>query len=116
MIRKAGSYATEVREAMKGGPGAVTMEHYFKKDEFGGTHARVCSKLIIPPGAGIGFHEHVTEDEVYVVLKGRGEVNDNGTIAEIGPGDSVLTGKGAGHCVKCIGDETLEILALVVTY
>lgn len=116
MIRKAGSYETETREQMKGGPGVVTMEHYFKKDEFGGSHARVCSKLVIPPGAGIGLHAHVEEDEVYVVLKGRGTVTDDGVTAEIGPGDSVLTGKGASHCVSCLGDETLEILALVVTY
>ena len=116
MIRKAGSYCSEKRDAMKGGPGTVTMEHYFKKDEFGGVHTRVCAKLIIPPGAGIGLHEHVTEDEVYVVLKGRGLVTDDGNTQEIGPGDSVLTGKGAAHCVSCIGDETLEILALVVTY
>lgn len=116
MIRKAQDCQSEQRPAMKGGPGTVTMEHFFKKDEFGGTHVRVCSKLVIPPGVGIGLHQHLTEDEVYVVLKGRGIVNDNGVSAEIGPGDAVLTGKGESHAVTCLGDETLEILALVVTY
>ena len=53
---------------------------------------------------------------VYIVVKGKGRVNDNGTVAEIGVGDTVLTGRGNSHSVECVGDETLEIIALVVTY
>lgn len=116
MIKRNGTYELEVREQMKGGPGAVTLEKYFNKGDFGGDHVRVCAKLILPPGSGIGLHAHEGEDEVYIVVKGRGRVNDNGTVTEIGVGDTVLTGKGNAHCVECVGDETLEIIALVVTY
>ena len=115
MIKRNGTYELEVREQMKGGPGAVTLEKYFGKAEFGGEHVRVCSKLILPPGSGIGLHAHEGEDEVYIVVKGKGRVNDNGTVAEIGVGDTVLTGRGNSHSVECVGDETLEIIALVVT-
>ena len=116
MIKRNGSYELEERPQMKGGPGTVTMEKYFKKEEFGGEHVRVCSKLILPPGSGIGLHAHNGEDEVYIVLKGKGRVNDNGNISDISVGDTVLTGRGESHSVECIGTETLEILALVVTY
>ncbi|HOG51492.1 MAG TPA: cupin domain-containing protein [Lentisphaeria bacterium] len=116
MIKKNGAYVQETRANMKGGPGKVTLQHYFRKEEYGGEHIRVCAKLIIPPGAGIGLHEHAGEDEVYIVLKGKGRVTDDGKTAEITVGDSVLTGKGTSHAVECVGDETLEILALVVTY
>ncbi len=117
MIKLAGTYELETRKNMKGGPGEVTLEKFFAKEDFGGgQHVRVCSKLILPPGSGIGLHAHEGEDEVYIVTKGRGKVNDNGTIAEITVGDTVLTGKGNSHSVECVGDETLEIIALVVTY
>ena len=132
MIKRAGTYELETRVNMKGGPGAVTLEKYFNKEDFGGPHVRVCSKLILPPGSGIGLHAHdklilppgsgiglhahETEDEVYIVVKGKGKVNDAGTVTEITVGDTVLTGKGNSHSVECVGDETLEIIALVVTY
>ena len=116
MIKRAGTYELETRVNMKGGPGAVTLEKYFNKEDFGGPHVRVCSKLILPPGSGIGLHAHETDDEVYIVVKGKGKVNDAGTVTEITVGDTVLTGKGNSHSVECVGDETLEIIALVVTY
>lgn len=116
MIKHDGTYRTETRSRMKDGSGDVTLQHYFSKEEYGGDHIRVCAKLIIPPGASIGMHEHAGEDEVYIVLKGKGKVIDDGTVAEISVGDSVLTGKGKSHAVECVGNETLEILALVVTY
>ncbi len=116
MIKHNDTYEQETRANMKGGPGEVTLQHYFRKTECGGQHIRICAKLIIPPGAGIGLHEHTGEDEVYVVLKGRGRVVDDGVTAEITVGDAVLTGLGKSHGVECVGDEPLEILALVVTY
>ncbi|MBP5671722.1 MAG: cupin domain-containing protein, partial [Victivallales bacterium] len=67
-------------------------------------------------GAGIGLHAHEGEDEVYIVVKGTGKVNDAGTVTELNVGDTVLTGQGNSHSVECVGDETLEIIALVVTY
>ena len=116
MIKHDGTYHTETRARMKDGSGEVTLQHYFNKEEYGGQHIRVCAKLIIPPGASIGLHEHVGEDEVYIVVKGRGKVIDDGQVAEISVGDSVLTGRGKAHAVECLGNETLEIIALVVTY
>ncbi len=116
MIRKVGSYDVERRENMKGGPGTVTMEHYYHRDEFGGDHVRVCAKIIIPPGAGIGLHPHDGEDEVYVITRGTGIVEDDGKLQEVGPGDSVLTGNGTSHAITCKGSQNLELFAVVVTY
>lgn len=116
MIKDSNSYTSETRTNMKGGKGSVTLQHYFDKADFGGQHVRVCAKLIIPPGAGIGLHEHSGEDEVYIVLRGRGKVTDDGVVRDIHVGDAVLTGRGKSHGVECVGAETLEILALVVTY
>lgn len=116
MFRRNHEYCSETRTEMKGGPGAVTLQHYFKKEEFGGSHFRVCAKLILPPGAGIGLHPHDGEDEVYIVVKGVATVNDNGVTAEVHPGDTVLTGKGTAHSLTNCGQETLEVIAIVVTY
>ena len=36
MIKRAGTYELETRVNMKGVPGAVTLEKYFNKEDFGG--------------------------------------------------------------------------------
>lgn len=115
MVRRQGTYETEVRENMRGGTGQVRVEHYWKKPDL---HAktRLCAKLSVAVGASIGVHSHEQEEEVYIVLRGHGRVLEAGTAVEIGPGDSVLTGNGASHAVENTGAEPLEMLAFIAQY
>ena len=55
-------------------------------------------------------------DEMYGKgrLKGRGEYNDNGTIVEVAAGDVTFTDDGEGHALKCVSDEPLEAIALIL--
>ena len=116
MIRRAGSYEVSVREDMRGGKGAVKIEHYWQKDELKGK-TRLCARLTIEPGASIGFHDHVDEEEVFIVLSGQGKVREDGDQeAVVNPGDTILTGDGGGHAVESIGDEPLEMVAVIVQY
>ena len=115
MIRKASEVAVEVRDKMRGGTGQVTIQHFFKPDEFK-ARVRLCARLVLPPGAGIGRHTHETEDEVYIVTRGSGLIDDGTSRTRINAGDSVLTGKGASHAVKNDGKEDLEIVAMIMCY
>jgi len=115
MIRRHHECPAEVREQMRGGKGRVRIEHYWRKGELN-PKTRLCAKLVLEPGASIGEHEHGQEEEVYVVLKGRGRIVEGATVTEVGPGDTILTGNGASHAVECVGAETLEMLALIVTF
>lgn len=115
MICRNGRTTSEVRENMRGGKGAVTIRHWFRKDEFGAS-VRLCARLIIPPGAGIGPHQHEGEDEVYIVLKGSGVLDDGQQREAVGPGDAVLTGRGGSHSVENSGDEDLELAAIIACY
>lgn len=38
------------------------------------------------------------------------------TSVELGPGDTILTGNGDGHAIRCVGDEPLELIAVISTY
>jgi mannose-6-phosphate isomerase-like protein (cupin superfamily) len=115
MIRKPNEMETEVRHEMRGGKGDVGFLHAFKKEEFGAA-CRVCSTLILEPGCSIGEHAHVGEDEIYYIISGTGRVCDNGEWITVTAGDAVLTGKGASHSVENIGEDTLKIFAVVMTY
>ncbi len=115
MIRKAGEMIAETRANMRGGAGTVTVQHYFAKDDFT-ANARLCARLVIPPGAGIGPHRHEGEDEVYLVVKGRGILDDGTTRTPVAVGDAVLTGNGESHAIHNAGDTDLELIAFIVCY
>jgi len=115
MIKKGSEQTREVRKNMRGGPGEVTIRHYFKKDEINAP-CRLCAQLVLAPGGGIGLHEHVNEDEVFIIQQGKGVVVDGEKAVEIEAGDAILTGNGASHSVTNTGDEDLLITAVIIQY
>ncbi|MBE6380640.1 MAG: cupin domain-containing protein [Lentisphaerae bacterium] len=116
MIRKASECKSEVRENMRGGDKSVKITHFFDEANDLMSPTRLCAKLELEPGASIGFHEHGKEEEMFVVLAGKALINDNGTEVVVSAGDTILTGNGAGHAVKSLGPETLQLLAVIVPF
>ena len=115
MIRKTSDVKVEVRDKMRGGAGTVTIHHYFEKSDFT-ANVRLCARLVLPPGAGIGPHTHTGEDEVYLVLKGSGTLDDGTTRSRVSAGDSILTGNGQTHAIHNDGQEPLELIAVIACY
>ncbi|MCK4533837.1 cupin domain-containing protein [bacterium] len=115
MIKKAFEQETELRKNMRGGSGEITIKHHFKKDEINAP-CRLCAQLTIPPGAGIGIHEHNDEDEIFIIQQGKGLIVDDGKETEVGVGDAILTGKGAAHSIKNIGQDELLVTAVIIKY
>jgi len=115
MIRKAAQMETEVKSQVRGGIGNVTFQHVFKKDEIT-ARTRLCARLILPPGASIGLHKHEGEDELFIVTRGKGLIDDGQTREQVQTGDAILTGKGEAHAVINNGVEPLEIIAVIMLY
>jgi mannose-6-phosphate isomerase-like protein (cupin superfamily) len=69
----------------------------------------VFRKRALKPGSGIGYHEQ-TEDEIYYVLSGRGQMTLDGKTVDVGPGTAILTRTGSSHGLKQVGPEDLVIL------
>lgn len=115
MIRKSADMKTEIRDRMRGGPGSVTIRHFFDKSEFT-ANSRLCAKLILPPGSGIGQHQHDGEDEVYIVLRGSGLLDDGKVQTRVTAGDAILTGNGGSHAITNDSKEDLEIIAMIMCY
>ena len=115
MIKKRTEQTAEVRSNMRGGPGKVHIRHHFGKEEISAP-SRLCAELTLAPGAGIGEHDHVDEDEIYIIQRGKGVVVDNGKEVEVEAGDAVLTGKGASHSIRNTGTEELVVTAVIMKY
>ncbi|NLU40883.1 MAG: cupin domain-containing protein [Firmicutes bacterium] len=115
MVRPSCDMQVEVREAMRGGKGRVQIMHVFKQEELKGK-CRLFAKITLEPGCSIGLHEHVDEEEVFYIIKGRGRVVDGGVERDVAEGDAILTGDGASHSIENIGDEDLQLMAVILLY
>ncbi|MDX9866567.1 MAG: cupin domain-containing protein [Kiritimatiellia bacterium] len=115
MITRDQEREVERRENMRGGTGTVQVEHWFRPEAFG-AKARLCARLVIPPGGSIGTHRHEAEDEIYLVLSGQGLILENGRAIPVAAGDAVLTGKGGEHGVENPGAAPLVLAAVILPY
>lgn len=116
MIHTVDGCFSEVRENMRGGNGAVTITHLWQKGEMNAGNCRMAAILTLPPGAGIGYHTHENEEEIFYVIKGSAMLDDNGVTRTIKPGDTSLTGNGAGHSLSNAGDDDLVVMAVINTF
>ncbi len=113
MIKKAESLQPVVYQNRFGGNGEISMKPLLSPEEFLGK-GRVLSHSVIFPGSSIGYHTHQGDFETYYILKGTGEVNDDGILSPVGPGDVVYTGSGHSHSIRNTGEENLELIAMIL--
>lgn len=66
--------------------------------------------LTLKAGSSIGMHPHVDDEEVYLVISGRGVMTVDGETWRIGPGDVTLTQPGSSHGLRADLDSDLHIL------
>jgi uncharacterized cupin superfamily protein len=69
----------------------------------------------VPPGrTACPFHTHQREDEVFIVLEGRGILRYGDSRFDIGPGDCVSceAGTGRAHQIGNTGNDDLVYLAI----
>ncbi|MDD5697974.1 MAG: cupin domain-containing protein [Victivallaceae bacterium] len=116
MIRRKNEYTVDIREEMRGGDGKVKIEHLWDEKHELRAPTRLMAKITLEPGCGIGFHRHENEEEIFYILKGTAQADDDGKTVILNAGDTILTGNGAGHSIKCLGDEAVEMTAVIVSY
>jgi len=113
MVKRKDSYEVKINENMRGGDGSVKIETLLTPDEMN-NKGRLYARITIEPGSSIGSHIHEGEMESYHIISGEAEYDDNGEIVTLYPGDTTHTPVGKGHSIKCIGNETLVLIALIL--
>lgn len=114
MIRPANECKAEYRENMKGGEGTVKVTDFIASpDELAGK-GRLFSRITLEPGCSIGYHVHEGERELFYILCGTAEYNDNGTLKPVRAGDVTICAAGTGHGIANRGTETVELVAVIV--
>ena len=78
-------------------------------------HGRLFTHTTVNPGCSIGYHTHEHETEFYYIIKGEAVFNDNGKEVILHAGDVAATGYGEGHSLENQSQESMELIALIVT-
>lgn len=68
----------------------------------------------VPPGATVGLHAHGDDEELYVVLRGRGIVTVNGIDERIEARSMLINPPFATHGIRNDGVDPLEFVVLKV--
>lgn len=80
-----------------------------------GGSIRFIDLSVLAPGADIGRHTHERDnEELYVVVAGKGLMSLDGRDFEVGPGDVVMNRPGGTHALKNVGDTELRIVVIEV--
>lgn len=64
----------------------------------------------LAPGASTRRHYHKVSEEIYFITSGQGEMELDGEVRKVGPGDGILIPPGAWHELKNTGSEDLALL------
>jgi mannose-6-phosphate isomerase-like protein (cupin superfamily) len=67
---------------------------------------------VLMPGVSIGLHTHLGDEEVYVILSGRGTYTMDEDRVEVGEGDACIVRHGQSHALENTGAEPLRLLVV----
>ena len=114
MFIKSEDMQTIPRLRLRDGFGTTDFLHIVAADDLP-KNTRLFSVMCLEKGCSVGRHDHVAETEVYYVIEGEGIINDNGTIRPFRKGDCSVCGGGDFHSVSNENEQTLKIIAVIIT-
>ena len=115
MIFKSSELEHVVVEKPRGGTGKMDCLYAFQMGKAPeGSVFQAIADQTLEPGSGLGYHQHVENEELCVIISGHGTFIDEGNVEKpVGPGDMTLTLKGQSHGLTNTGSETLRFLAVI---
>lgn len=100
-------------EVAHGGDGTILTSRVFRGED--ASHCRFVDLSTVPAGSTIGTHTHERDNhELYVIVAGRGLMELDGEVFEVGPGDVVLNGPGETHGLRNISETELRLVVVEV--
>ena len=68
------------------------------------------AEATIEAGEATTRHHHRVSEEIYYLVEGAGEMEVDGDVRQVGPGDAVLIPPGAWHRIAATGDGPVRLL------
>ncbi len=114
MIRKREDCRVEHREHMRDGDGTVIVTNLIDSPAELNEKGRLFARITVNPGCSIGYHIHDKDSELFYILSGTGAYTDGEKVKIVSAGDVTICPCGTGHGIACLGDEPVELVAVIV--
>ena len=95
------------------GEGLCKHATVFEGSEFA-TNVRFLNYTVVPVGGSFGVHTHGADNELYIVLEGKGIYEENGEKVAVCTGDIMVNAPFASHRIINDGESDLRLLVLEV--
>lgn len=105
------SHSSEVTHNMHGGEGPIVSQTLFGPDDFSGAWD-FAMRLTLPPASSIGLHQHGNDEEMYIVLSGKGEISLEDETYPATTGDMILNKPKGKHQFKNNSDKDVVLLVI----
>ncbi|QDU65646.1 cupin domain-containing protein [Engelhardtia mirabilis] len=96
-----------------GGQGRILFNRLFGPDAFEGP-IHFVDYAVLPPGSSIGLHRHGRDEELYLVLEGRGRMTRDGESFAVRAGSVVVNRAGGEHGLVNDSDADLRLFVVEV--
>ncbi|MDR1855697.1 MAG: cupin domain-containing protein [Desulfovibrio sp.] len=106
---------THDKEKAGGGKGILYGRYAFERNTPPEANpVREIGWLKLKPGDAIGFHKHDVNEDVYIIISGKGVFTDNdGKKYDVGPGDVTIAKIGQAHALENTGKEDLVFISVI---
>ncbi|WP_169941667.1 cupin domain-containing protein [Campylobacter sp. RM15925] len=103
------------RENAGGGMGPLLGDFAYNRHQTSEQDAfREIGWLTLPKGASIGLHKHIDNEDVYIIISGKGVFTDShGKQTEVSAGDVTIARPGQSHALANTGEEPLVFINVV---
>ncbi len=102
------------QESSHGGTGKVDLYEIWSSSEFE-SNVDFIDRVVVAPGSTIGFHKHGENEEMYIVLEGRGLMKIEDREVAVTKGDMILNSAGGRHGLVNNSRENIDILVIQVS-
>ncbi len=98
-----------------GGKGTLHGAYAFTRDKATKDQAiKEVSRLTLMPGDSIGYHQHVANEDAYIIVSGQGTFKDkDGKDRPVKAGDITIVRKGESHGIANTGTEPLVFIDVI---
>lgn len=94
-----------------GGEGRIGFHRLFESSDFA-ARVNFVDYAVVPPGATIGLHRHGADEELYLVLEGRGVLTRDGERLAVRAGSVVVNRPGGEHGLVNEGPSPLRLFVI----
>jgi mannose-6-phosphate isomerase-like protein (cupin superfamily) len=113
MIKNYLTARKQIQQSSHQGTGAVELYEIWKNSDFRSS-VDFFDRVVVPPGSTIGFHKHGANEEMYIVLEGKGLMKIEDDEVSVGKGDMILNPAEGRHGLINNSAENMDILVIQI--